>query len=122
MSKPVYLENGKVVTFVPRDADEATLNGEAFCLTCHHRWEATAPVGTFWLECPACHGNKGSFRWPALPETGQTRWVCNCGSDVFYIKEQYVPVCTHCGAVQFSLAEFIAPSNENGQNENENET
>lgn len=109
MNKPVYLENGKVVTFASREPDEATLQGEAFCLICHHRWQAVAPVGTFWLACPGCHGMKGSFRWPSGPAEGSTVWVCNCGSDVFYIKEQYVPVCTHCGASQFSMAEYLAP-------------
>lgn len=121
MTKPIYLENGKVVTFEPRKPSQATLEGEARCLTCHHRWEATAPIGTFWLECPACQSMKGSFRWPVMPKDGETRWVCNCGSDVFFIKEQYVPVCSHCGAQQFSLAEYLLPAEPpKAENQNEN--
>lgn len=35
------------------------LCGKAYCIGCQHTWDAVAPVGTVWLECPKCKTPKG---------------------------------------------------------------
>ena len=72
------------------------LAGEAFCLDCHHVWQAVAPIGTVTLECPACSANKGTFRNQCRPEEGALIYMCACGNDLFVITKNNV-MCARCG-------------------------
>ena len=97
---------GKAVSIVNlsdvRDAKapkEEHLAGEAKCHACGHRWSAVAPIGTTWLECPACESVKGLMVGACCPPEGGYLWRCNCGSDVFYIVPAAVRCCM-CGAQQ----------------------
>jgi Zn finger protein HypA/HybF involved in hydrogenase expression len=74
------------------------LEGKARCLDCKHEWEAVAPAGTEWLECPECHSIKGRFVYHFEPETF-TKWVCNCGNDLFYATPDGY-FCPNCGEWQ----------------------
>lgn len=78
---------------------EPHLSGEALCTSCRHAWVAVSPVGTDWLECPACGLFKGRYIHPAIPKSGEEIWECACGCDVFRItpKEAF---CISCGLRQ----------------------
>lgn len=78
----------------PRDPH---LTGSARCIQCTHQWEAVAPVGTTWMECPACHCHKAAFIGPCEAKEGDLLWACNCGSSLFYITKAEGPVCHGCG-------------------------
>ena len=60
---------------------------------CRHEWQAVAPVGTTWLECPACTLLTGRFVGPVHKEG--LYWMCNCGNDLFYVTTTggYCGVC-----------------------------
>ncbi len=73
--------------------------GEARCIGCGHKWQAVAPTGVHWLECPACSLTKGVFAYPFAAPEGGYQWRCNCGCDVFYIVPAAVR-CLSCGSEQ----------------------
>lgn len=75
------------------------LSGEAICHECRHHWAVVIPVGGSVndLECPACSAYKGYLRGFVLYE-GPT-WHCNCGSDLFRIREDRF-YCACCGVKQ----------------------
>ena len=73
--------------------------GDAFCITCEHSWQAVAPTGTVWLECPQCHTMKGLFRFAFFPADGQMVWQCNCGNQLFYLTPEG-HMCANCGIYQ----------------------
>jgi hypothetical protein len=87
---------GDVIAF--RGKSEPHLRGPARCMRCDHRWEAVSPEGVISsFECPECGLFTGVFEGVTEPEHG-TRWVCNCGSDLFYILPDYCQ-CLMCGVV-----------------------
>lgn len=45
--------------------------GPALCLICQHMWEAVAPLGTRWLECPQCHRMQGLLTYPLRLSNGR---------------------------------------------------
>lgn len=69
--------------------------GVARCLQCGYEWVATAPVGEVWLECQACHMDKGSFVGPCYPHDGMI-WQCCCGNELFLITSNGA-LCPICG-------------------------
>lgn len=74
------------------------MSGPARCICCGHEWVAVAPVGEPQLDCPICKTAKGVFVHPVSPR-GETRWVCKCGSDLYYILPTGCQ-CYQCGTVQ----------------------
>lgn len=86
-----------VVPFIKPDEMEEHNVGRAKCLACRHEWEAIAPVGTIWLECPACTLERGRFI--AQTQRDGLHWACNCGCDLFYINETGT-YCPNCGVWQ----------------------
>ncbi len=87
----------KILTLKPKEPDEPHLSGDAFCVTCGHRWAATAPVGTIQLECPSCHAMRGVFKYPCEPEVA---WTCGCGCFIFMISGKENILCYNCGEIQ----------------------
>lgn len=88
-----------------RPADRAVIDlaeyrphseGKARCLDCGHAWEAVAPVGVTWMECPMCGLMRGRFVWSHLRE-GALHWRCDCGCDLFYVTPDG-SYCPNCGA------------------------
>ena len=79
-----------VVPFKPEEIVEH-LSNTAKCLTCRHEWQAVAPTGTTWLECPACTLLTGRFVGPVHKEG--LYWMCKCGNDLFYV----APTGGYCG-------------------------
>lgn len=87
---------GDIVQF--RGKSELHLRGPARCMRCDHHWEAVSPEGVIAsFECPACGLFTGVFEGITEPEHG-TRWVCNCGSDLFYILASGCQ-CLMCGVI-----------------------
>lgn len=71
--------------------------GAARCLDCRHEWQAVAPAGTLWLDCPACTLTRGRF--VGQHEWSGPHWHCNCGNDLFYVREDDF-YCPNCGTTQ----------------------
>jgi len=71
--------------------------GRARCLDCRHEWQAVAPVGVRWLECPSCSLERGRFI--AQHEREGPHWYCGCGNDVFQVMPAGV-YCPNCGVWQ----------------------
>ena len=75
------------------------ISGEARCQACGHEWVAVAQAPAPWLLCPSCESVKGLFKWPCRPGEGAKIWVCNCGSEAFYITPDAV-FCANCAGEQ----------------------
>jgi DNA-directed RNA polymerase subunit RPC12/RpoP len=92
---------GSVIQLQPKEEkepkEETGLAGKARCLDCHHEWDAWAPIGTTWLECPDCSLMKGRFIFPV--ERKNDSWECNCGNDLFRATRQGF-YCPNCGEWQ----------------------
>lgn len=73
------------------------LSGTAQCVSCEHRWEAVAPVGTVELECPVCHLNTGRYRNLVGGAPGQEEWTCDCGCTLFVCIKGAGLMCARCG-------------------------
>lgn len=85
---------GEVVNL---DAQRPHLAGEAICLSCKHEWAAVCPIGTTWLECPACHLLRGVMKFPVIRDG--LHWTCACGNQLFYISPDGT-YCPNCGGWQ----------------------
>jgi hypothetical protein len=72
-------------------------SGKAFCLDCLHEWAAVAPLGTLWLECPACTLVRGRFKF--FHEYEAQHWTCNCGNNMFQVILAGI-YCPNCGVLQ----------------------
>jgi len=72
-------------------------SGRARCLACKHEWVAVAPIGTDWLECPACSLERGRAIFPFL--RAAPHWTCLCGCDLFHIMPAGI-YCPNCGRWQ----------------------
>ncbi len=68
-------------------------SGECKCLSCGNKWVGVTPIGVIWMECPSCGLIRGRFIHHH--ERDGSKWVCNCGNDLFYItpKGCYCPNC-----------------------------
>jgi Zn finger protein HypA/HybF involved in hydrogenase expression len=77
--------------------DEARphLSGKARCLDCKHEWEAVAPLGATWLQCPGCSLFRGRFIGEILRDK-LLHYTCNCGNDLFYVTLDGT-YCPNCG-------------------------
>lgn len=74
------------------------ISGDARCLACDHEWEAVAPAGTIWLECPKCTLQRGRYFAHTAPDC--MFWLCTgCGSDLFYVTPRG-NFCPNCGVWQ----------------------
>jgi len=73
------------------------LSGAAVCLACRHEWVAVAPVGTVWMDCPACGLERGRYRGPV--GLGGLHWHCKCGNDLFHATQDGM-YCPNCGEWQ----------------------
>lgn len=90
---PTAVETGRLLKF-PEQVDPH-LSGSAKCLACDHQWVAVAPIGVDWFECPSCHTQRGTWIHPVGLPDGSSRWVCNCGGDVFFVLSTHL-VCVRC--------------------------
>lgn len=62
-----------VIDLAQAKADrEPHLSGAAVCLACKHEWVAVAPVGTVWMECPACSIERGRYNGAVMSKTTLT--------------------------------------------------
>ena len=87
-----------VIDFTKAKAElDPHISGDARCLACQHEWVAIAPIGTIWLECPACSLDRGRYIAQALRDGDH--WHCACGCDLFYVTDAGV-YCPNCGAWQ----------------------
>lgn len=80
-----------------------TVTGEARCQACRHEWTETRTARTqeddpLIFECPSCGLCKASMINPYLPSNGDTRWECNCGCELFTLRE-FGAMCINCGVV-----------------------
>lgn len=73
------------------------LRGEAVCLSCKKTWQAVAPLGSQWLECPSCKLEQGRF--VGNVQRKEDHWTCPCGVDLFYATNDGV-YCPGCGLWQ----------------------
>jgi DNA-directed RNA polymerase subunit RPC12/RpoP len=56
--------------------------GTVQCVGCKQEWEAVAPIGTRWLECPACGLPKGHPKHPFAAAEGDLVLECaECGGE-----------------------------------------
>ena len=72
--------------------------GHARCLDCRHEWEAVAPRGAVWLECPSCSLVRGRFVYSHSRE--ESHWTCQCGNDLFLFHQIRGLFCPNCGTPQ----------------------
>ena len=73
------------------------LQGKARCMACQREWQAVAPVGTVWLECPSCHGTRGVFLHAFDVDEGVDYFVCNhCDASTFKVRRDAL-MCCGCG-------------------------
>ena len=82
---------------VPFEREEPHQQGKARCIACRHEWEAVAPVGVFWFECPNCSLCKGAMVSPTIRD--EDVWTCNCGNELFVFTPKGA-YCPNCGAWQ----------------------
>lgn len=77
------------------------MSGHARCIQCQHTWVATAPVGTYWLECPECGTNKGAFQEHCFfaEDSDTPVWSCECENQLFFVTHEGV-FCPNCGVYQ----------------------
>lgn len=85
-----------------REARQPHWEGTVHCVGCQHEWEAVAPIGTMWLDCPACHLPKGTPKHPFGPSVGDWALVCTgCGGEALtaYKRKGFMRVrCMGCGS------------------------
>ena len=84
---------------VEKEKRNPHLCGKARCLACRHEWQAVAPVGSTWLECPECKLLRGRFTMPVERNNSEAHWHCKCGNDLFYSVAEGV-YCPNCGEWQ----------------------
>lgn len=69
--------------------------GDGICILCKHEAVMVAPIGELFTECPECHTNKMTWRYPMdIQDTAS--WVCECGNGLFLIKPDG-HFCPNCG-------------------------
>ena len=89
-----------VITFRPRQPEpDPCMTGPARCMCCGREWQAVAPTGVLFLECPECHTEKGVFVGACWPEEGTEVRECNCGNQLFVLTREG-HLCPNCGTYQ----------------------
>jgi hypothetical protein len=78
--------------------DGPWFSGRAKCMFCQHIWEALAPSGARYLECPSCGLLKGAWYAPFAPDLGQYLFRCNCGGEFFVLTPQAI-MCANCASL-----------------------
>lgn len=99
MSDPAPRQGASVLAFpkkVEQDSADPTFEGRVKCLACQHTWQAVAPYGTIWLECPSCTLVRGTWLFPFSRPEGCLLWTCKCGNQLLLVTETKV-LCPHCG-------------------------
>ena len=93
-----------VVNFAAAKAErEPRWEGKVRCVGCQHEWEGSAPMGTMWLECPACGLPKGTPKHPFGAALGDLFFACLCGCEAltaYKRKDRFYLRCMGCGADQ----------------------
>ena len=83
-----------------------TLEGPVRCLNCGHKWRHVGPTGEVReIWCPACKTKKGVFMYATSP-SGDCRYVCNCGCDLFFMLPSGQLQCFICGLAHNTGGEF----------------
>jgi predicted RNA-binding Zn-ribbon protein involved in translation (DUF1610 family) len=82
---------------IAAETESTRLSGTARCISCERQWEAVAPTGTVWLECPACGLLRGRFVYPC--ERPDPHWICGCGNELFHMTPDGI-YCPNCGEWQ----------------------
>lgn len=77
-----------------QEREPHVISGRAQCLSCKHEWDAVAPTGTTWMECPACSLKRGRF--VAQCEYDEPHLHCACGNNLFYVAQSGI-YCPNCG-------------------------
>lgn len=82
--------------------EELRWEGLVRCIGCHHEWEASAPTGTVWVNCPKCGFDKGHPKYPFGASPGDLTFVCSyCHGEAltaFKHKNLFFLLCMGCGA------------------------
>ncbi len=96
--------SANVIDFKRREPEVPHITGAALCLDCKHEWVAEIEQQMFeetdgWMECPACHLERGRMKYKHSPERGTLVWTCNCGNDLFHVLREGVH-CPNCGRLQ----------------------
>ncbi len=86
-----------IIDFQTREQRSPHSSGKARCLACAHVWIAVSPIGTIWMECPACKLMKG--RYVFEHQWDRPHWTCNCGCDLFSVTPEGF-YCPNCGEWQ----------------------
>lgn len=73
--------------------------GEAFCISCDHKWAAVAPTGSLFFECPGCRRFTGRWKFTFGVPSGLQVRGCNCGNQLFYLTPEG-HLCANCGIYQ----------------------
>lgn len=50
--------------------------GTVHCVGCHHEWQAVAPIGDRWIDCPECGFPKGTPKYPFGAAVGDLLLTC----------------------------------------------
>jgi hypothetical protein len=87
---------GDVIPFSSQGYAETTLT----CTHCRHEWEGIFPPGITQFECPSCHTMKGVIKYPFAAGEGDYLFMCDCGSEYFYVVWKEYPMlrCRECGS------------------------
>jgi hypothetical protein len=83
-----------------REARQPHWQGTAYCVGCQHEWEAVAPIGTMWIDCPSCELPKGTAKFPFGAQPGDLLLTCDCGCEALtaYKRDSRFHVkCMACG-------------------------
>jgi len=79
--------------------------GKAYCLSCKDEWISVVELPLdYSLECPSCHTNKVTLKYPFVPDIYRE---CNCDNSLFYITPAGI-FCPNCGDFQnFEDEEYL---------------
>lgn len=83
-----------------REERQPHWTGTAKCIDCGHQWEAVAPLGQRWVDCPSCGLNKGTPFRPFGADEGDRLLFCNCGCEAltaYQRKGRMWVRCMGCG-------------------------
>lgn len=90
-----------VISFAEAKAErQPHWTGRCKCVGCGHEWEAVAPIGKMWVDCPCCNLPKGTPKFPFGGAVGDTVFTCNCGSEAltaYFRKGLFRLRCMGCG-------------------------
>ena len=83
-----------------REERQPHWEGTARCIGCQHEWQAIAPMGTMWLDCPSCSLPKGHPKHPFGAALGDDFLKCDCGCEAltaYKRKGNFYVRCMACG-------------------------